>query len=79
MFLRDRTPRDTERKVARGIRLGHFIGIVVFSALLNIVVASHLIVNGPSTEWLWLPVGGIAILLFASGGLLWVIRRQSPR
>ena len=79
MFLRDRVPSEGERKVARGIRTGHFVGIVIFTAVINVSVAAHLVTSGPSSEWIWLQVLSVIVLFAAIGGLVWVSKKAPVR
>lgn len=79
MFLRDRVPSEGERKVARGIRTGHFVGMVIFAAVINVAVAAHLVMSGPSAEWIWLQVFSVMVLFAAIGGLVWVIKKAPVR
>jgi protein-S-isoprenylcysteine O-methyltransferase Ste14 len=79
LFLRDRVPSEAERKVARGIRTGHFVAMVAFAGFLNVSVALHLVRFGLSSEWVWIQIFGVVVLLAAVGGLIWVIKKSSAR
>jgi hypothetical protein len=77
MYLRDGVPSAGEA-VARH-PTAHLVGIVIFSVVLNITVATHLIEDGLSSTWIGLQIACFAVLVFAIGGLIWVMKKHPFR
>jgi len=79
MFIRDKQPSETSRKITRGILVGYWIGLVAFTALYNLFVAAHLLFVDTSPLWVWLQIGGVLLLAASIALLVYRVRKSRPQ